>query len=660
MTELLQVSTPETYNPDAIPQRGAPVRLHSGLALLSIVALLSSSLEVELLEQLDSLSLYMTYREIALDVSVALLFLLVLAFAWWLGVLLLASAAKGSRLTKRYSRSLVWHFGLALPLSYFAIDIFNAARLAAYPRWQPELLGWGCVCLLLCAICIGGLCAINVSAIQEFCRIRVAPVGGIHVVVSIAAIFVLWAYGVRPFHNYARASDGVSESALPDIYLITIDALRAEDTSVYGYDRPTTPNLERFAQRSFTFDYFFANSNLTTPTTTTIETGKLPWSHRVFQLGGNLRGHAQQETLAGLLRQRGYYTASIASNYAASPTQHKTVNSYDAVEYVAPLGLSGMWQQHVNLVGLNTQHTLSLPLLNRLGGIRFYLDTLIWSDVYTAPAEAPLNRTRALLDRTDITQPRFVWTHILPPHDPYLAPEPYRKRFLSNDKLTRNYRFIGLRNTTVPRGGVSVSDLRARYDESILYADHAVGDYLDWLDRTGRLDRAIVVVSADHGESFEHNWLLHGGRYLYDGVIHIPFLIHLPGQKRGERINRPAQEADLLPTLMDLIGAPAPNWTDGLSLKPLLEGKPIPERSIFAMALERNSTFAPITKGTFAVIDNEFKYVNYLGGTGEALYRYRVDEFEDDNLAKTEPEVAGRMRDLLLNTLKEVNQHSIP
>ena len=78
-----------------------------------------------------------------------------------------------------------------------------------------------------------------------------------------------------------------------------------------------------------------------------------------------------------------------------------------------------------------------------------------------------------------------------------------------------------------------MAELRARYDENIAYADHVVGDFLEWLDQTGRLDRSIVIVSADHGESFEHGWLLHTGPYLYNGLIRIPLLIHLPGQKEG-------------------------------------------------------------------------------------------------------------------------------
>ena len=101
-----------------------------------------------------------------------------------------------------------------------------------------------------------------------------------------------------------------------------------------------------------------------------------------------------------------------------------------------------------------------------------------------------------------------------PPHDPYLPPVPYHRRFLTTDKLTRAYDFLTLRNHALPTG-TSADELRARYDEMVLYADAAIGDFIDWLDRTGRLDHAIVIVTADHGDSFEHHWFLHAGPPLY-------------------------------------------------------------------------------------------------------------------------------------------------
>jgi len=294
-----------------------------------------------------------------------------------------------------------------------------------------------------------------------------------------------------------------------------------------------------------------------------------------------------------------------------------------------------------------------------LASVRQYVDALVWSQEVPSPAEPVFNEVRSLLQRTDTRQPRFVWAHIMPPHDPYFAPLPYRGRFLSSSKLTHIYDFIGLNNDTLPPGA-SVAELRARYDEAIAYADQSVGNFLDWLEQTGRLDRSIVVVSADHGESFEHGWFKHSGPYLYNSLIRIPLLVHLPGQQHGLRISQPAEQVDLLPTILGLIGEPVPRWSEGISLVPALEGRPLPHRTLFSMNLEKNSIFESITRGVIAVIDDDFKYIQRLETHEALLYRYKTDPGEEQNLARSEPAIAARLRDVLANKLREVNSRTIP
>jgi len=659
MPEQELIDAPE---PVQAEQRSVPdsrVTLRPGLALLSIAALVCSSLEIEFLEQLDGLSLYMTFREIVWDGAVALLVLLGITVLWWLCIVVIVGISDLIPWARPYRKSVLWHFGLAVPLWYFALDLFDAIRLGVYPHWHPGLRGWLWLSAALIVICVAALWTVSVAALQNFCRTRLAPLGWFHVALACIAAIALWARGTHLFHDYVHPGKTATAVHLPDIYLITVDALRAEDMSVYGYNRLTTPNLERFARQAFTFDSFFANSNFTTPSTVSIETGKLPWTHRVFQLGGFLRGQAQQENLAELLRQQGYYTADISANSLASPMRHRTLASYDAVEYVLPVNGSRAWLRYSNLVGFNTLVTLSGPLLRTFAGIGSCLDTLIWGDHYPYPPEAVFERARTLLERDDVTRPRFLWTHILPPHDPYLAAPPFRMRFLHSTQLTRIYDFNGMGNHEPPPGS-SVADLQARYDESVAYADQAVGDFLDWLDRTGRLDQSLVIVTADHGESFEHGWLMHTGPHLYAPLIHIPMLIHVPGQTHGARISESAEQVDVLPTILDLIGRQAPDWAEGTSLKPALEAKSLPKRFIFSMNFEREKTFEPITNGTVAVIDNEFKYEHRLNSAQDSLYRYTIDPLEDHDLIESEPGVAKRMREMVLNKLKEINERTFP
>jgi arylsulfatase A-like enzyme len=133
-------------------------------------------------------------------------------------------------------------------------------------------------------------------------------------------------------------------------------------------------------------------------------------------------------------------------------------------------------------------------------------------------------------------------------------------------------------------------------------------------------------------------------------------LIHLPGQKQGVHVDQLAQQADLLPTLLDLVGAPIPSWVDGASLKPALESRTLADRHIYSMNLEPNSTFNTVTKGTVAVMDADFKFVRYLDSGREQLYRYKTDKDEKNNLVQSEPDVAHRMRKVLLERLEEANR----
>ena len=629
------------------------------MVLLGIVALLYSGLELEVLMAVDGMMRFMTVREILWDVGAAFIPVFGMALGWWLCLILLMkiAAVLGWKASSR--DSVLWRLGLVVPLIYFVLELFNSTRLRVSPHWHPGLFGWLWILPTLMAFCIAGIFLTELATLRRFCRVRLAPVGGVHLVLVAAVAIALAARGVHVFHDFVHPGTAVTAANMPDIYLITFDALRSDDMSVYGYERSTTPNLERFARQAYTFDFFFANSNFTTPATTSIETGKLPWTHRVFQLGGFLRGQAQQETLPGFLRQRGYYTASVASNPYAGPTQHRTQDSYDAIAFPLPQDGNGSWLRYTNLVGLNTLHTLSYTMLKSLGALRVYTGAIIWSDRYPSPAEPVFDWVRDLVERPDISQPRFVWAHIMPPHDPYFPPLPYRGRFLSSSKLTHRVDFLGLRNDS-PQRGVSVEDLRARYDENIAYADHVVGDFLNWLDQTGRFDHSIVIVSADHGESFEHNWLLHTGPYLYNTLIRVPLLIHLPDQKQGFRISQSAEQVDLLPTILDLVGGQAPNAGEGTSLKPALEGNALPDRLIVSMNLESDSSFTPIVQGTIALIDKDFKYIYQIGTHEGSLYRYKTDPREQQNLVPSDPAVAARMKALVENQLKQVNSRVIP
>jgi arylsulfatase A-like enzyme len=106
---------------------------------------------------------------------------------------------------------------------------------------------------------------------------------------------------------------------------------------------------------------------------------------------------------------------------------------------------------------------------------------------------------------------------------------------------------------------------------------------------------------------------------------------------------------------LDIVGINSPEWTDGVSLKPTLKSGTPTKRYIFSMNLEHTSNFSPIQSGTVAVMDDEFKYVSYLGEQKDELYRYKLDPGESHNLIASEIATAQRMRAVLADTLKDAN-----
>jgi arylsulfatase A-like enzyme/Tfp pilus assembly protein PilF len=146
------------------------------------------------------------------------------------------------------------------------------------------------------------------------------------------------------------------------------------------------------------------------------------------------------------------------------------------------------------------------------------------------------------------SEPFFAWVHLYDAHAPYDAPAPYKTRFAA-----------------------------APYDGEIAYVDACIGRLVAALEQNGRLDQTIVTVVADHGESLGEHGEQEHGMFLYEPVLHIPWIMRLPARARaGAAIAGQVRAIDLLPTLAALTGVSLPN-VDGESLVPLLDGKARPD-----------------------------------------------------------------------------------
>lgn len=457
----------------------------------------------------------------------------------------------------------------------------------------------------------------------------------------------------------------------PNVILITFDALSAEDMSLYGYKLKTTPHMDSFAKESYSFKNMYANANWTRPGVASMLTGTYPSTHRLILTGMHncfLPDELKNKNIAAVLKGKGYRTAAIVSNLAyAHPSTNDTFRDFD----YAPFDTDEPGFRKYTIQSL-IPNPLKLFFLS-IGSSAHYwsndiaasylhffykrmiepIDQTRWNTETGASAELTFELAHRYLQRAK--PPFFLWIHVVPPHFPYLPKDSFKKQFLKEDL------FLTLTGLAIP--GVSleksypdelqpvISKLRLRYDEFILNADHDYGLFMNKIRTEGYLDTSIIMIASDHGESFERNHLAHGGPQLYNNLIHIPLIIHMPKQITSKVIDQPAEQVDIAPTILDLLNMEIPRWMEGESMKQAMESGAMSHKPKFSMQLEGNPVQGEMTKGTMAVIKDDYKYIIYVDKHTSELYDVKNDPQELTDLAKTEKERAAAMHRLITQSL---------
>jgi len=176
--------------------------------------------------------------------------------------------------------------------------------------------------------------------------------------------------------------------------------------------------------------------------------------------------------------------------------------------------------------------------------------------------------------------------------------------------------------------------LRALYDDTVLKVDAALGELFEALRARGCYENALVIVTADHGESLgERNVYLHGD--VYEHNIHVPLLIRFPQARfAGTRVTHQVQLVDLYPTVLDVLDVEAPQPHDGGSLLALLEAR----RQPISLAYSQRSRWRTVRGPKIKLIRNARDDV-------WELYDIGTDPEEADNLYATAPDKADDRAD---------------
>jgi arylsulfatase A-like enzyme/tetratricopeptide (TPR) repeat protein len=303
----------------------------------------------------------------------------------------------------------------------------------------------------------------------------------------------------------------VPEARRPlNVILVTADTLRADRLPLYGYDKVETPNLDRMAASGVVFEQATTVVPLTLPAHSSMFTGTFPMHHGVRDNGGYYLGQ-DQVTLAETLKENGYRTGGFVAAFVLD----------------SRWGLNQGFDHYWDDFDLAKYENVGLDTVQRRGG-EVLQEATRWMDTVKE-------------DRF------FAWLHFYDVHTPYEAPEPYLSRYKG---------YMG-----------------ARYDGEIAYLDSLIGELVGWLEKNDVDEDTMVVFIGDHGESLgQHEETTHGF-FIYDATMRVPFLIKAPYRQIPHGLRVPAQvrNVDLMPTILDLVGVPAPATVQGTSLVPLLE-----------------------------------------------------------------------------------------
>jgi arylsulfatase A-like enzyme len=334
--------------------------------------------------------------------------------------------------------------------------------------------------------------------------------------------------------------------------------------SLHGYERETTPRLDRFAEDAVVFEHCWANAPWTTPSYMSQFTGLYATSFRVPAEEREEDGPAwwladAHLTLAERLAEAGYRTAAFVDNPNVAP------------EWGFGQGFE-----------LYDTSAAEIPVEDAAGGIRHLVPlALEW------------------LDGLEEGERFFLFVQALDVHGPYLPDGEWKGLFAGAQSSVPDRRVpIALSHDGIlgaipkyiadPVQQEGETSLRVRplvdaYDEEIRALDDCVGSFLEELGERGWLDETLVVFSADHGESLVEHDSYFDHQLVHGEDLHVPFVVRPPGGLAGgRRVATRVQLVDLLPTVLELSGLDVPGGLHGRSLAPLIQGDSLPEVPIVA------------------------------------------------------------------------------
>lgn len=321
-----------------------------------------------------------------------------------------------------------------------------------------------------------------------------------------------------------------------NVVLVTVDTLRADRVGLYGAERPTTPNLDRwFAEQGRLYLRSYSTEAATTPSVVSLLTGLLPQQHRVRQLLQLVPPDLAllPDILGEPWQSAGFVSNMMLTSEASGLGDH--FDHYDDFVDERELYRGDTFERNA---ARTTDAVLAWLAAGRPSG----------------PGATAEENGKAAADE----RPLFLWVHYMDPHGPYHAPDDWPRTFSHKSPLPIDVSRVPkyVREPGVDDGLAYVD----AYDEEVAYTDAQVGRLLDGLASSLDMDRTLLVFTSDHGESMmDHEFWFRHAVQVYDEMVRVPLMLRGPGVVPG-RSDLLTSGTDVLPTVLAALGlAPPPD-----------------------------------------------------------------------------------------------------
>jgi len=434
----------------------------------------------------------------------------------------------------------------------------------------------------------------------------------------------------------------------PNIMIFVMDTQRWKNMGCYGYDKGTTPNIDRIASEGVVFLHHYTPGVWTLPTHVSLFTGRYICCHRADINHEFLSGRFP--TIAGVLNKVGYKTAGFSNNEWVMEWENGSVTDFSEFYLMRDVDYKPRVKDPI------------VPETERDEGS---LKTVSFVQDW-------------LEKNYDGSQPFFIFINCVEPHMRCWAAQPFRGRFLPEGVTDEEAAAIKQDSNAYVRGEFRLSNrdweiLRGLYDGETAILDHRMGMLFDWMRKKGILDETLLIIVSDHGDTVgEHeNHMGHVPCMIWDTMLHTPLIIrhphYFPG---GAKIEHLVQTVDIFPTIMDILRLKDEQVRAGLQGVSILSAlTDNPERRFAMSEVERpvqvierwwrvrpKFDVRPFDKRWKAFRDEQYKYVWASDGRDE-LYDYKNDPDEQNNLIGEMPDKAEELRDKLEEFLLSLERH---